>query len=211
MPAPIAAAAAMPLLTKAGLALKGLFGMGAAKQLVIPGLMGAAKGGAAKGVLGSLGSRMAGSKFLANAGAMMPKTAGEWGMRVAPDAIFGVLAGAMTPGDMGDKLIAGSTATLGGAAGGLAGRGLIGGMAPKLMKNPMVDISTEMIGGLTGDLAAQGIADSMLRVKGGGTTPYEKMAAQQQRELEQQILRQYLSGKGGYPSADPTLVANGLG
>jgi len=49
-------------------------------------------------------------------------------------------------------------------------------------------------------------------VKGGGTTPYEKMAADQQRELEQRILQQYLSGKGGYPSdTDPLLAANGLG
>jgi len=211
MALPAVIAGAIPLLTKAGAALKGLSGAGAVKQLVIPGLMSGTKGTAAKGILGSLGSRMAGSKFLANAGTMMPKSAGEWGMRVAPDAIFGVMAGAMTPGDMGDKLIAGTTATVGGAAGGLAGRGLIGGLNPKLMKNPMIDISTEMLGGISGDIAAQGVADGILRAKGGGMTPYEKMAAEQQRELEQQILRQYLSGKGGYPSADPTLVSNGLG
>ena len=43
---------------------------------------------------------MAASKFATNAAALMPKTAAEWGMRVAPDAIFGTIAGAMTPGDL---------------------------------------------------------------------------------------------------------------
>ena len=175
-------------------AAKGLASVGAAKQLAIPGL-----GVATKGGLGQLGTRMAGSKFLTNAAALMPKSAGEWGMRVAPDAIFGTIAGAMTPGDLGDKLIAGTSATAGGALGGLALRGAVGGVAPRLMNNAAVDISSEMIGGLGGDMAAQGIADSILRVKGGGSTPYEKMAAKQQKELEQRILQQYLSGKGGYP------------
>ena len=162
---------------------------------------------AQKGIFGKLGSSTFGKNFVS----MMPKSAGEWGMRVAPDAIFGVMAGAMTPGDFGDKMIAGTTATLGGAAGGLAGRGLIGGISPKLMSNPMIDISTEMIGGLSGDIAAQGIADGILRAKGGGMTPYEKMAANQQRQLEEDILRRYLSGKGGYPSQDQFLAQNGLG
>jgi hypothetical protein len=64
---------------------------------------------------------------------------------------------------------------------------------------------------LGGDMVGQGVADGLLRIKGGGTTPYEKMAAEQQRELEQRILSQYLSGKGGYPTRDPMLAANGLG
>jgi len=211
MALPAIIAGAIPLLTKAGVALKGLAGAGAVKQLVIPGLMAGTKGAAAKGILGKLGTRMAGSKFLANAATMMPKTKTELAMRVAPDAIFGVMAGAMTPGDLGDKLIAGTTATAGGALGGLAARGAIGGISPKLMNNPIMDISTEMIGGMAGDIAAQGVADGILRAKGGGMTPYEKMAAEQQKELEQQILRQYLSGKGGYPSQDNFLTANGLG
>jgi hypothetical protein len=187
-------------------AAKGLVAGKAATQLAIPGLTGAAKSG-----LGGLGSRMAGTTFIKNASALMPKTAAEWGMRVAPDAIFGTIAGAMTPGDFGDKLIAGTTATAGGALGGLALRGAVGGVAPGLMKNTVADITSEMVGGIGGDIAAQGVADGLLRVKGGGTTPYEKMAAQEQRALEQRILSQYLSGKGGYPNSDPFLAANGLG
>ena len=201
---------ALPALAKAIGFAKGMAGVGKAVGASAPTIKGMLAGQSARGAI----TRMAGPKLAqygSNFASMMPKTAGEWGMRVAPDAIFGVMAGAMTPGDMGDKLIAGTSATVGGAAGGLAGRGLIGGIAPGLMKKPVIDISTEMIGGLTGDLAAQGVADGILRVKGGGTTPYEKMAAEQQRQLEEDILRRYLSGKGGYPSADPTLVSNGLG
>ena len=175
-------------------AAKGLLGAKAATQLAIPGLATATKGG-----VGGLGSRMAGSMFMKNASALMPKTAAEWGMRVAPDAIFGTLAGAMTPGDFGDKLIAGTAATAGGALGGLGLRAGIGGFAPKVMNNAVADITSEMVGGIGGDMMAQGVADGILRVKGGGTTPYEKMANDQQRELEQRILQQYLSGKGGYP------------
>lgn len=195
--------AAIPLLTKAGAGLKALAGMGAAKQLAIPGLAAAAgKSAGVKGALGSLGSRMAGSKFGANFASMMPKTGADWGMRVAPDAIFGLMAGAMTPGDLGDKMIAGTTATAGGALGGLGLRGAIGGLNPKIMNNTIADISTEMIGGIGGDIAAQGVADGIMRVKGGGMTPYERLAAEQQKELEQDILRRYLSGKGGYPGVN---------
>ena len=40
--------------------------------------------------------------------------------RLAPDALFGVIEGTMTPGDLTDKIIAGSGAAIGGATGGLA-------------------------------------------------------------------------------------------
>ena len=201
MPIPFAAAAA-PLLAKAFAMGKGLVGLGGltGKAGTIAGVAKAhAAGAAGKAAIGNLGSRMAGSQFVKNASALMPKTAAEWGMRVAPDAIFGTMAGAMTPGDFGDKLIAGTAATAGGALGGLGLRAGIGGIAPGVMNNAVADITSEMVGGIGGDMMAQGVADNILRVKGGGTTPYEKMANEQQRELEQRILQQYLSGKGGYP------------
>jgi hypothetical protein len=200
---------AFPLIpaAAAGLAKLGIGAKLASAVTAAKGLLGAT---AAKGGVGALGSRMAASKFATNAAALMPKTAAEWGMRVAPDAIFGTIAGAMTPGDLGDKLIAGGAATAGGALGGLALRGAVGGVAPGIMKNTVADISSEMVGGIGGDILAQGVADNILRVKGGGSTPYEKMAADQQRELEQQILRQYMSGKGGYRTQDQFLAENGL-
>ena len=114
--------AAIPLITKAGAFLKGLTGVGAlgkaASSTAAVGAFG--KGAAMKGALGNLGSRMAASKFAMNAGSLMPKTGADWAMRIAPDAIFGTMAGAMTPGDLGDKLIAGTTSALGGGLGGLA-------------------------------------------------------------------------------------------
>jgi hypothetical protein len=51
---------------------------------------------------------------------------GQVGMRVVPDALFGGLAAIQTPGDLGDKLIAGSTSALGGSLGGLS----LGGLTP---------------------------------------------------------------------------------
>ncbi len=192
---------AIPLIP-AAIAGLGKLGIGAK----LAGAFGAAKGlvggAATKSALGGLGSRMAGTSFIKNASALMPKSAAEWGMRVAPDAIFGTMAGAMTPGDLGDKLIAGGAATAGGAFGGLALRGAVGGIAPGIMRNTVADISSEMVGGIGGDMMAQGVADNILRIKGGGTTPYEKMANDQQKQLEQQILQQYLSGKGGYPMSN---------
>ena len=38
-------------------------------------------------------------------------------LRLGPDAMFGVMEGAMTPGDLGDKIIAGSGSAIGGAMG----------------------------------------------------------------------------------------------
>ena len=146
--------------------------------------------------------RMAGSKLagvgkalvdrIVKSGAL-PRNLGEAVPIFGPDVFFGGMAAMQTPGDLGDKLIAGGMSGLGGAVGGVGLRGVIGS------KNMGVNIMSEMVGGVGGDVLGQGTADALLRLKGGGTTPYEKMAATQQAELEQQILQRYLSGKGGYP------------
>lgn len=122
-----------------------------------------------------------------------------------PDLAFGALAGAMTPGDLGDKIIAGGMTGVGGALGGAGLRAMYGGT------NDAIRMGLELGGGVGGDMLGQGISDNLLRIKGGGLTPYEKMAAEQQRELEQQILTRALSGKGGYPLQDQFLAENGLG
>ena len=192
------------LLAKAAAAAKGLVAVGGAAagkkaaltQVLIPGLKTAATG--AKGQLGALGTR-----FM-NSGAV-PRTFSQAADRFGLDVLMGGVYGAMTPGDFGDKLIAGTTSAIGGAAGGMALRGAW---------SPTSNLGIQMAevgGSIGGDMLANGVADGILRVKGGGSTPYEKMAADQQRELEQQILRQYMSGKGGYPNQDPFLASNGLG
>ena len=174
----------------------------------------AAKIGGGK-LLGAAGTRMAGGK-LAGIGKTMLSRLGPVGfgskeavtntaLMFGPDLAFGALAGAMTPGDLGDKVIAGGMTGISGAVGGAGARSLYGG------KNAAVQMGLELGGGVGGDMLGQGVADGLLRIKGGGTTPYEKMAADQQKELEQRILQQYLSGKGGYPTRDPMLAEQRLG
>ena len=186
-------------------------------------LNGAVKGGqrmatqamgeaAEKGILGKLGSSAFGQNFKAG----LPATKGEFMGRAMPDLFFGGVAGLMTPGDLGDKLIAGTTATAGGALGSMGLRAGINAVRPGAVipgaanYRGGVDMMSEIIGGFGGDVAANGVADGIMRIKGGGTTPWEKMAADQQQQMEQEILRKYLSGKGGYPTVDPTLASNGL-
>ena len=118
---------------------------------------------------------------------------GEMALRVVPDIGFGVMAAAQTPGDFGDKLIAGGTQTLGGITGGLLG-GKLGG------SNQLLSNMLDMGGSFAGDFAGMAIGDNAQRIKdkmmgGEGLTPWERMGAEQQaqyaQELEQQILRQY--------------------
>lgn len=118
---------------------------------------------------------------------------GEMALRVVPDIGFGVMAAAQTPGDFGDKLIAGGTQTLGGITGGLLG-GKLGG------NNQILSNMLDMGGSVAGDFAGMAVGDNAQRLKdkmmgGEGLTPWERMGAEQQaqyaQELEQQILRQY--------------------
>ena len=223
MPLPALIPAAGMLATKLGGAItaaKGLVGLGGAAKAA-GGVGSAMKAGSMlPGVLGSAGSRMAGGKLASGLGgkilggikAAVPRTGADAALMLGPDVLFGGMAGMMTPGDLGDKLIAGGSTAIGGAAGGIAMRGAVGGVAPNLLKSsPAVQMGAELVGGMGGDMAAAGVADNILRMKGGGSTPYEKMAADQQKELEQSILQQYLSGKGGYQTQDPFMASNGLG
>lgn len=189
----VAPLAVIPLMTKAGLFLKGLTGAGSIGKLATnaSALAAFGKGASAKASLGKLGGTMAGR--LGPMGFGSKEAVTNTALMFGPDLAFGALAGAMTPGDLGDKLIAGGMTGISGAVGGAGARSLYGG------KNAAVQMGLELGGGVGGDMLGQGVADGLLRIKGGGQTPYEKMAADQQRELEQRILAQYLSGKGGYP------------
>ena len=200
MPAPLAAA--IPLMTKAGLFLKGLTGLGSVGKLATnaSALTAFGKGAATKASLGKLGTTMAGR--LGPIGFGSKEAVTNTALMFGPDLAFGAMAGAMTPGDLGDKLIAGGMTGISGAVGGAGARSLYGG------KNAAIQMGLELGGGVGGDMLGQGVADQILRMKGGGQTPYERMAAEQQRELEQRILQQYLSGKGGYPMDN--VMNNGL-
>ena len=178
MPLP---AALVPL----GAALKGLTGLGTAVKLGAKGGMAYAKGRFAK--------RMAGkalAEYMGKGGVNPTNLATNFGF----DAGFGVLAGLNTPGDLGDKLIAGSTSALGG---GLSGVGAVTALG-KYKKNPALRMGAEFGGGFLGDSAGMMVGDALMRAKGGGQTPYERLAEEQERRL----LAQY--------GVDPFMADNGL-
>ena len=118
--------------------------------------------------------------------------------RLAPDALFGIMEGAMTPGDLTDKIIAGSGAAIGGATGGLA-LGKLGG-------NSAAGFLLDMGGSIGGDMVGRMASDQILRGKdaisgGKGLTPYEKMSEKQMQEMVQSGRMQALAELGLLPSS----------
>ena len=82
--------------------------------------------------------------------------AGEIAFRVVPDVGFGVLEASMTPGDLGDKLIAGTGSALGGVSGGLL-LGKLGG------NNHMLANALDLAGSIGGDFAGRAASEQVLR------------------------------------------------
>ena len=205
MPLPLAIPAAGALGAKLMGALAALKGAGAVKA-GIAGAKALASKGAVKGA-----TRMAGDA-LKNAGGFIARNAGNTkggvALRLGPDVFFGGMAGLQTPGDLGDKLIAGTTQAAGGALGGIGAAGL----ARKMGASGMTQTMADMAGSVAGDYAGMYGGDAALRIKGGGTTPWEKVqqgADQDMRsEMERQILAQY--GLAGYRPHDLFMAENGL-
>lgn len=123
------------------------------------------------------------SGFAANYGTPMGK---DLGMAIAPDLMFGGLTMAMTPGDLGDKTLAGLGTAVGGAGGGLLARGLLG------PRSNMGIMMSELGGGLAGDMAGMQVSNALIRAKNGGVTPMEEQGSQQMEELRQQIIDEYI-------------------
>lgn len=148
---------------------------------------GAAKGVGVKSALAG-GTRMAGSA-LSKLWKMSGSNTLERTLRLGPDIGFGVMAGAQTPGDFGDKLIAGGSQAVGSIGLGLGASKLPG------VRGTQLEGLADMTGSIAGDFAGMYTGDALLRAKGGGTTPWEKMQMegneQMRREMEQQIMAQY--------------------
>ena len=150
-------------------------------------------------------------KFLMN---NMGQSSGEIALRIVPDVGFGVLAATQTPGDIGDKLIAGGTQAMGGILGGVGAAGAV----RKMGGGQAIQNLADMGGSVAGDFAGMAIGDNVQRGKdklmgGSGQTPWERMGDQQQAEyaqqLEQQILAQYglLPGtREQFAQANPNLM-----
>jgi hypothetical protein len=135
---------------------------------------------------------------------------GQIAARLAPDVMFGGLAAATTPGDIGDKLIAGSASAIGGGLGGLA----LGRAAGRFGEG--AGLVADMAGSIGGDYAGMMAGDALQRGKdrvmgGAGQTAYERMSAEQQKEFAEQIRQQTLAGAGLVPGVrDEFLYTNGL-
>ena len=217
MPAPLALA-----IPKIGLALKGLMGAGkaagAAKAATGIGAnikaagIGAARAAASRGGANGLSfggiKRFAGkalTDYMGPEGITPENLAVNFGM----DAGFGIMQGINTPGDLGDKLIAGTTSAVGGAMGGIGAVSLI----PGAKTNAGMRIMSEFGGGWAGDMGGQMIGDGLMRAKGGGTTPWEKVQQSADQEYRQQLERDILAqyGIGGYNVPDYFMGENGLG
>ena len=133
-----------------------------------------------------------GKFLLNNAGS----NAGEIALRIGPDLAFGAFAGLQTPGDTGDKLLAGGTQALGGLVGGIGTAGAL----RKLGAPGGLQLAGDLIGSYGGDFAGMMVGDALQRGKdklmgGQGLTAWERMGAEQQaqyaQQLENQILAQY--------------------
>lgn len=133
-----------------------------------------------------------GSNFVNASKEMGP---GQVAASLVPDLMFGGMYGAMTPGDLEDKLIAGAGSAIGGAAGGVGLRMGLG------VKNPMLGLGVDMVGSIGGDIAGQSVSDQILRAKHGGLTPFEKQQMQAQQELENRIRQEVLREYGLAPKA----------
>ena len=117
----------------------------------------------------------------------------EMFLRLSTDGLGGLMAGAYTPGDLGDKVIAGTASTLGGALGGLALGKLAG-------KNQLLGVGLDMAGSIGGDMLASRVGEEVMKGKSymqgeGYKSPYEKLGQEQQEQLaaaiQQDVLRQY--------------------
>ena len=132
---------------------------------------------------------------------------GEMAARLSMDALGGAMAAAYTPGDLGDKLIAGTASTLGGATGGLLLGKLGGG-------NPMLGTALDFAGSIGGDMAASVLGEQVMKGKSalqgeGFRSPYQKLSDEQQAQLAEAIradvLRQYgLISPSTIAYADPS-------
>ena len=198
--------AAVPLLGKIGL---GAAGKAAAGKVAAGAAKAAATGAAKKGMLAGT-KRMAGDVMTKYLGGK--PTVGALADRFGFDAFFGGMSALNTPGDLGDKLIAGTATAAGGALGGIGAFGAVNKLTGKVPTDRLRGY-LEMGGSLVGDQVGYGVADNLMRVKGGGTTPYEKMMMEQDAQYRAQVEAE-MRAKLGLPNTDlgvdPFLFDNGL-
>ena len=107
-------------------------------------------------------------------------------IRFVPDAVGGAIVGATTPGDLGDKIIAGTSDALAGAIGGI-------GLAGATRSKGALNIGADIVGSMGGAYASMPVSEQLLRMKdsmsgGEGLSPYEKMNDQYRKDIENALL-----------------------
>lgn len=121
------------------------------------------------------------------------------------DAVFGVMAGMNTPGDLGDKLIAGTTVGASGALGGMLGTSAVGALRGGKMPTGFGRQMTEVGGSIIGDEVGFAASEGLQRLKGGGQTGYERMAAEGDQQYRQQLEEEFMRKYGLLPSVPSSL------
>lgn len=139
--------------------------------------------------------------------------------RLGMDAMGGAMSAMYTPGDMGDKLIAGITD---------AGFSAVGGLAAGRIGSPgfragLGGLATDYAGSVAGMEVGRMVGDQLQRGKdkltgGEGLTGYEKLSKEQQQLMEEQVKQQVLGQYGllqgvrpEYYGGDSYLSQLGLG
>ena len=142
-------------------------------------------------------ARMAGKALEALKWLFKGDDAGQIALRVVPDVGFGVLEGAMTPGDLGDKVLAATGSSVGSLAGGI-GLGKLGG------KSQVARQLLDMAGSVGGEFAGRSASEAAQRGKdklmgGRGQTAYERLSDEQFLAMKEEASRQVLAELGLLP------------
>ena len=124
--------------------------------------------------------------------------------RLGMDALGGGMSALYTPGDLGDKLIAGVTD---------AGFSAVGGLAAGRLGTPgfragLGGLATDFVGSAAGMEVGRAAGDQLQRGKdllmgGEGLTGYEKLSKEQQQLMEDKVRQQVLSQYGLLPGVRP--------
>ena len=134
------------------------------------------------------------------------QNAAEIAFRVVPDMGFGILEGVLTPGDIGDKVIAGAGTAIGGVTGG-ALLGKLGG------KSQLLTQGLDLAGSVGGDFAGRFLGEQAQKGKdlamgGTGQTDYERLNQEQSELFAEQIRTQILSELGLLPGGAQSYLAD---
>ena len=156
-----------------------------------------------------MGLRLAGNIFgmIPKAGKWLTKDvgAGELALRLGMDGLGAVSTMAYTPGDLGDKLLAGGTNLVASSVPGLAA-GRLGG---KGAAGTILDMAGSMAGAHAGMYATDHILSAKSALSGQGyKTPWAKIGEEEQARLAEMIRQDTLAQYGLVVPGSPVGYVN---